>query len=284
MVQCASCKNKTSTDQCPSKAIKGLIFCGKHIKSKDKRIWAEINNGNKKAIMIQKYVRGFLLRNYLKLLGEGVFNRTRCHNDDEMVTLDEKTKSYPLDYFSFEEAGKLWWFDVRSLNHILRNNLRPENPYTRQKLTPETRKRLREVCRIRKRLGLFNLHDKPKETSLDEKLYKQWMHVSQIIEENGFFDTNPLFFMSMNKEQVNVFLNLIHKDLEAYASEHTTSNSRRKQYVQWNKNILSAISRRPSWRSFVCSYMASKTLLTILNDAKENYPICFIIMSALHRM
>ena len=284
MVQCASCKNKTSTDQCPSKAIKGLIFCGKHVKSKEKRIWAEVNNCNKSAVLIQKYTRGFLLRNYIKLLGEGVLNRKKCHNDEELVTLDEKTKMYPLDYFSFEEADKLWWFDVRSLNHILRTNLRPENPYTRQRLTPEIRKRLREVCRIRKRLGLFNLHDKPKELPLDEKLFQQWMHISQIIEENGFFDTNPLFFMSMNKEQIHVFLNLIHKDLEAYASEHTTPNSRRRQYVSWARNLLNGFSRRPQWRSFVCSYMVSKTLLAILNDAKENYPICFIIISALCRM
>jgi len=98
----------------------------------------------------------------LKLAGEGVLNRKDCHNTEELVTMDEKGKLHPLDYFSFREADKLWWFDVRSLYHILKRSPKPENPYTRQALSIETRRRLRDVCRIRKKLTIDNYHDAPK--------------------------------------------------------------------------------------------------------------------------
>ena len=89
---CASCKNKTTLERCPSQAIKGLLFCGKHAKTKVKRLWADLNNGKKYAILLQKVWRGYFIRKRLKLAGEGVLNRKDCHNTEELVTLDDKTK------------------------------------------------------------------------------------------------------------------------------------------------------------------------------------------------
>jgi len=287
MVQCASCKNKTSTEQCPSKAIKGLIFCGRHVKCKDKRIWADINDGHKKAIMIQKHIRGFLVRNYLKILGEGVLKRKDCHNEEELVTMDEKSKVYPLHYFSFREGDKLWWFDIRSLNQICATKHKPENPYTRQTLTYETRKRLREACRFHKLFGFFNLHDKPTgQKSLDQRAYDKWLEVCQIIEENGFYDINPLLLMSLSKTQLFVFLNFIEMEISVYASEHKTKESRRGLYVYWVRNSIQNLFSRSSriQRGDYISYSVAKTLLSILNDCKQNYDICFIIIKAMCRL
>jgi len=282
MVLCSSCKNKTSPEQCPSQAMKGLLFCGKHAKTKVKRLWADVNNGNQKAIFIQKIWRGYFIRHRLKLAGEGVLKRSDCHNTEELVTLDDKTKVSPLNYFSFREAEKLWWFDVRSLYHILKRSIRPENPYTRQPLSIETRRRLRDVCRIRKKLAIENYHDAPKPEHFAELVNEKWLTVCQIIEENGFFDMNHLLFSSLNRSQLYVLINLIQMDLVAFATEHSI-RSKRYQYIQWMRTCLSNFEKNRTNR-LQCSWAVSKVLLSILYDCQENYPVCFIIVSALTRL
>jgi len=282
MVLCASCKNKTSTEQCPSQAMKGLLFCGKHAKTKTRRLWADVNNGNQKATTIQKIWRGYFIRHRLTLAGEGVLKRLNCHNTEELVTMDEKEKIHPLDYFSFREAEKLWWFDVRSLYHILKRSAKPENPYTRQPLTIETRRRLRDACRIRKKLAIENYHDPPKPELFDTLVNEKWLTICQIIEENGFFDMNHMMFCSLNRSQLFVFLNLVQMDIVAFATEHSI-RSKRYNYIHWVRTCLSNFEKNRTNR-LQCSWAVSKVLLSILYDCPENYPICFIIVSALTRL
>jgi len=282
MVLCSSCKNKTSPEQCPSQAMKGLLFCGKHAKTKVKRLWADVNNGNQKAIFIQKIWRGYFIRHRLKLAGEGVLKRLDCHNTEELVTLDDKTKVSPLNYFSFREAEKLWWFDVRSLYHILKRSTRPENPYTRQPLTIETRRRLRNVCRIRKKLDIPNYHDVPLPDTFADLVNEKWLTICQMIEENGFFDMNHLMFSSLNRSQLYVLINLIQMDMVAFATEHSI-RSKRYQYLQWLRTCLSNFEKMRTNR-LQCSWAVSKVLLSILYDCPDNYPICFIIVSAIVRL
>ena len=283
MVLCASCKNKTSLEQCPSQAVKGLLFCGKHVKSKVKRVWADLNNGRKNAIFIQKIWRGYFIRKQLTLAGEGVLNRKECHNTEELVTLDDKTKCYPLDYFSFREADKLWWFDVRSLYQILKRSPRPENPYTRQLLTIDTRRRLRDICRIRKRLGLQNYHDVPLPLAFADLVNEKWLTICQIFEENGFFDMNHLLFSALNRSQLYVLLNLIQMDMVSFASEHKSMSSRRYQYISWIKSVLSNFEKNRTQR-LQSAWATSRVLLSVLYDCPENYPVCFIIISAICRL
>jgi hypothetical protein len=282
MTICASCKNKTSLEQCPSQAIKGLLFCGKHAKTKVKRLWADVNNGKKHATLLQKIWRGYFLRKRLKMAGEGVLNRKDCHNTEELVTLDDKTKLHPLDYFSFREAEKLYWFDIRSLYPILKRSASPVNPYTRQPLTIETRRRLRDICRIRKKLGIENYYEAPLPLTFADLVNEKWMTVCQIIEENGFFDMNHLLFSSLNRSQLYVMLNLIQQDLISFASEHP-KGSRRYHYVVWLKSVLLNFEKGRSQR-LQASWATSRLLLSILYDCPENYTVCFIIISSVCRM
>jgi len=283
MTLCASCKNKTSFDQCTSLALKGLLFCGKHIKCREKRIWAVLNGNNTKAVIIQKHWRGYFIRQKLRLAGPGVLNRKDCHNTEELVTMDSKTEVHPLDYFAFREADKLYWFDIRSLYQYVRNTSRPINPYTRQPLTLDDRKRLRKLCQIRKRQSIFNLHAEPVYSDFSDLVGKKWLDVSQIIEENGFDDMNHLLFCSLNKTQLYIFINFIHLDLVAYAAEHTTPNTSRKKYVEWMKTLISKFVKY-KYASLQASYNVARSLLSILNDSPEPYTLCFIIISSVCRM
>ena len=283
MVLCASCKNKTSLDQCTSLALKGLLFCGKHIKCRQKRIWSVLNGNNSKAVRIQAIWRGYFVRRKLRLAGPGVLNRSRCHNTEELVTMDDKLKVHPLDYFAFMEADKLYWFDIRSLYQYVRNTPKPINPYTRQPLTLDDRKRLRTLCQLRKRQGIFNLYAEPVYSDFSDIVDKKWLDVCQIIEENGFEEVNHLLFASLNKTQLYIFINLIQLDLIAYASEQKPPNITRNKYVLWMKTLISKFVKY-KYGSLQASYNVSRALLSILNDSTEPYTLCFIIISAVVRL
>ena len=283
MVLCASCKNKTSFDQCSANALKGLLFCGKHSKCKEKRIWSALNGNNDKACIIQKYWRGYFVRHKITLAGPGVLNRKDCHNSEELVTLDDKLKVHPLDYFSFIEADKLYWFDIRSLHEYVRNIPTPINPYTRQPITLDARKNLRKLCQIRKREGLFNLHSEPMYQEFGERVNRKWLEMCQIIEENGFEHVNHLLFASLNKTQLYVLLNFIYIDLIEFASEHKTPSSTRKKYCTWMKSLLSKFVKF-KYGSLQASFNVVSTLLSILNDCPQPYTVCFIIISAVVRL
>ena len=280
-MKCGSCKNKTSDERCPSKPLRGLIFCGKHARMKSPRIWKDVNQLDHKIIPIQKLWRGYILRKWIGLAGPGVLNRSICHNDEELVTMDDKKSVSPLDYFAFTENDKVYWFDVRSIVGACIFSVTPTNPYTRQDLSIDTRQRLRRLCIMRQRRKILNEHTEPKR-NIGEVLKASWTYICQIIIENGFFDMSPLYFMSLNKTQLYIFITMIRNDMVALAAEHTSPESRRHKYVYWLKRLQDQHDSNVS--VIELSYFTSKILSTILNDLMEPYPMCFIIMSAMHRL
>jgi hypothetical protein len=281
MITCASCKNNTSTDRCSRKPLKGLLFCGTHAKVKSPRLWSAINKVDDKVILIQKAWRGYSVRKWIKLAGPGALCRKVCHNEEELVTFDDKNSVTPLDYFAFEEAGKVYWFDVRSILQNSIDKIRPMNPYTREPLSIDTRQRLRKIAILRDARKLKTLHDENRGTA-EDVLRVTWTSVCQIIEENGFPDMSPMFFVSLNKTQLYIFAQLMQADVTAWASEHTTPNSRRKRYIPWIRRIIAEYNS--GTHTPLLSYITARFLLTMLNDYPEPYDLCFIIMSALHRV
>jgi IQ calmodulin-binding motif len=282
MIQCSSCKNKTSDERCPSKSLSGLLFCGKHAKVKSIRLWKDVNNIDEKIILIQKAWRGYSVRNWIHLAGPGVLSRSVCHNEEELVSLDKPSSVDPLNYFSFEEGGKVYWFDIRSISEHCLTSVKPTNPYTRDVLSFDTRRRLRTLCIRRHKRGISNHHTADTDRTANQVIMSSWNTICQIIEENGFFDMNPMHFASLNRARLFVFNTMIRNDMISYASEHKTPNSRRKKYVNWLKRLLREYANGIDQIRFL--YLTSKVLVAILNDAHEQYPICFIIMSALHRL
>jgi len=278
-MNCTSCKNSKSDDRCPSKALSGLLFCGKHAKVKNTRIWAEVHKVPEKVVKIQKVWRGHLIRNWIKECGPGCLKRSLCHNDEELVTMDDKTQQYPLDYFSFEENGKVWWFDVRTIVKILEESIEPQNPYTRVPLTIETRRRLRELCYRRKKFGYPIHYKNDKLITRFEYIDKIWLLVSQILDENGFSGIHPQLLSSMSIHQHILLLSLFLKEMKILACEHVKSGSRRHKYVVWIRRVLDRLydSNNPD-------VDVVKLFFTIFQDSKNPYPYCFIFASALYKM
>jgi hypothetical protein len=226
--------------------------------------------------------RGVSVRNRLRFAGPGVLNRSSCHNEEELFTFDDKHSVHPLRYFSFVEADKVWWFDIRTIWEQSLLNKNPTNPYTREPLSIETRKRLRRLVYLNIRQKVSMQHDTERKFTQDEMASRNWLQVSQIIEENGFYEIDPLIFTSMNKPQLYIFLSIAFQDLKAWAGEHLNRYSRRYKYLVWGKITLNQYLTTPETGYY--SLLVSRYLLAILNDCLDHYPINFIIMSAFYRL
>lgn len=282
METCNSCKNKTSLERCTSRPLKGLQFCGKHVRVKQPRLWHIENNIESKVTIISKIWKGYFLRKLLFLAGDGVLRRNICHNSEELISGDEKEKVEPLFYFSFKESGKVWWFDIRSIISCMNQNLKPQNPYTREPLSIETRKRIRYLYNYRLRNKLEVCYDKSIKYTNSAITQRRWTRICQILEENAFEDVVPTMFSTMNKTEFYIFLVLFFNDVKIWAADHKHPGSRRQKYIVFTRNLLAKKHLILDAEDF--SYSVAGLLLSLLNDCAEPYPLCFIIMSSLYRL
>jgi hypothetical protein len=220
----------------------------------------------------------------LKLAGPGLINRSLCVNEDELMSLEPIKNVEPFDYFGFEENGKVYGFDIRTVFDGMNRCLKPINPYTRQPLAIEDRKRLRNLYTYRIRCKLPLNYENNVLKTTESIIMNRWQQISQICEENGFTDPqiNPNFFLQKSKIELYTLLRLIYNDMKVWANEHKDNRSRRFYYAFWILNILNKYPATQSTSEY-CFYV-STILLTILYDSVEPYTPCFIIMSALYRL
>lgn len=281
-IQCLSCKNKTTKDRCPNRALSGIKFCGVHSKIKHPRNWTDVHKVAEKVTLIAKIWRGWWVRKLIRLAGPGVLNRSLCHNAEEITSFEPITSVDVWDYIGFEETGKVYGFDVRTLFDGFNRTLQPTNPYTRQPLSLDTRRRVRELYGYRFRTRRPLVYEHNKLSGAETILANRWLQLCQIAEENGFVGIHPNTFLSLNRTQLNIFLTMVYNDLKTWACEYKDTASKRFLYVYWIRKILSKYSETPNPQQY--SFYVSTILLTILYNSTEPYTVCFILMSALYRL
>lgn len=275
---CTALKNKKSTERCSAKALKNLTFCGKHAKSTNPKLWT--SDKSESAILIQKIWRGWRIRNYFALAGPGVLKRSICNNSEDIVTFDN---IHPMNYFAFYEDGKIHCFDVRSIFQICVEKLNPENPYTRQAIDTNDRKRLKELCMLRERRSMPLVHDQLYMSDRDKVFAMRWMMISQMIGENLFTDIEPIYLYGLNRTQLWQFTQLLRLQFLLWAKEHNNPDSRRNTYYLWIHSAL----RRQTYEELSGKDVAlflGGCLLKILKDCKQPYDVCFKILGALHSL
>ena len=282
MPLCSACKSKISMEQCKYNCLSGLLFCGRHIKVKEPRIWAVVNNLDIKVTLIQKTWRGYHIRGLLRLAGPGVLNRSKCNNKEELFTFDEAKTVNPFDYFAFEENGQIYWFDIRSIIQCLDSTDELTNPYTRQQISADVKKRLHQLHTFRLRRRLQTLHTAELIRSMDQILGNRFRHVSHVLQANGFFGITPETFTSLGPINIDFYVLSLFEGFTQWALEHSTKrDSRRHKYLIFIHDLPIKF-QHCSYKQYM--YVLSNILLFILNDCSEPFQACFIIMSSLYRM
>ena len=273
MNTCLACKNKTSTERCNSAPITGLAYCGTHARSKNPRIWSVVNDIDKRVIQISKVWRGYRIRRLLKLAGPGVLKRSVCHNEEELVLLEDRHSVHPLNYFAFEDGGMVWWFDVRSMIGCLNSALVPTNPYTRQPLGIDARFRLRMLYKYRVNNRLPTVYSPVPKRPLHDLIQCQWMRVCQILHENGFEDAHPNTFAGIPAAMsLYYFLMLMRAEMTDIARTHPKcSRYRRFASILRREMETFGLTGAPHLQ-------IATALIIMLNDVGDAFPVCAAIV------
>lgn len=202
-------RRKKSSEQCESAALKGHTLCGRHARCRAPVLWQATKGQTVEKI--QALARGWILRRRLMLAGPGVLHRKILANDEDVFTCDDKERQHPLEYFAFEEAGKVWWFGFASFWQWCSRTHAPLNPYTKVPLSLETRQRLWENWGLRRRLRL----PLPEESAVyTERLRNRWNILSQLFSGFGFESVHPENFMDMSRADYASMFILLKPDLE----------------------------------------------------------------------
>lgn len=271
MVTCAAVRKRGSTDQCHSRALVGHTLCGTHAKCKSVVLWVTANQEKVLAAQrIQALARGWLIRSRLALAGPGVLRRKDLANDDELVSCDSASELSPMEYVSFVENGKTWWFSFATLWTWARSSPEPCNPYTKVPLSVETRKRLHRLWSVRRRRGELV----PVEaTTFRERLESRWNIICQIFAEHGLGAMNPELFTTLTKNDYILVFRMLRDDLRAaLPSPHALHLIHRCLITAWTL---------PPGQ---CILQGSYAVMTMLLHARDPYPLAFYILAALYRL
>ena len=266
MPRCASVQNKASTDQCASAAMTGHTLCGKHARMKTPRLWTEVVT--KTPIKIQAMYRGWCVRYRLALAGPGVLQRKRCVNDEDLVTMEEKKRQHPFDYFGIEEAGKVWWFDVGTVWEWSIRTVAPTNPYTKVPFEHSDLTRLRKIHLYRRR---HRIPVPSPSKDLRENIVRRWTVLAHIFRSYGFDDAHPEQFANITHTNLRKMFQLLIQDIQAMKNP--------------NHRVLGLCARgfTGDQSSTVGYTISSLNLLSIALTDTRSYDIVFLTLSALYR-
>lgn len=279
MKQCAAIRRPNSDDPCTSYALPGCTLCLSHIRARNVVLWRTVHESKRwAAIKCQAAIRGWLLRHRLQLAGPGVLCRKRLANQEDLETCEPANRVHPLQYFSFWESGKIWWFEFATIWKWASRNLEPSNPYTKVPLPPDTRARLRAIWRY-KRLYERDIPTEIGSISPDEKIRFRLNVACQVFVDHGFGTVTPDAFSRLSRSQWSALFKLVQDDLPTLLSSAAIRTREMSNvYLEYMKVTASELSSAEYIQE------ASRMMFLMLMDPKDPYIVAFGILSALYRV
>lgn len=273
MAQCAAVRKRGVDDRCGAHAISGHTLCGRHVRARDVKLWADAHR-HVDIARVQAMIRGWLVRKRLTLAGPGVLRRANLANSEDLVTCEEKDRVSPYEYFAFTENGKTWWFEFGTLWAWCQRNHRPVNPYTKVPLDVDTRKRIRAMWACRR----LRHEDMPIEpVSFEDRLRGRWNILCQAFEDNGFVDVHPNQFMELGKGNYATAFRFLRSDLPVSMA---ITNPYLRHFMMWVARGLRNATQLPTSHYVLQS---SYVLMMMVSTPTDPYITVFNVLSALYR-
>ena len=241
---------------------------------KEPELWA-VAQPTTPIVNVQALVRGWLIRKRISYAGVGVLSRKGLANDEDIITFNEKERVHPMDYFSFEENGKHWWFEFGSLWTWSMQNYTPVNPYTKVPLNTETRKRLRTIWGYKKR----NLEPVPLESEVFIDRVRHRLNIlTQHFGDYGFVEVYPEHFIDFTRtEYKNVFV-MLQREVEMILP--ASDPFRHRVSMLCGNRVFTPTGLQ---KDTIFILQCLNTLLHIITLYRDPYMITFSILSVLHR-
>tara|TARA_Y100001970_G_C14245247_1_gene867678 strand:- start:2813 stop:3916 length:1104 start_codon:yes stop_codon:yes gene_type:complete len=160
-------------------------------------------------IYIQKIVRKVLVKNYISLHGPGFYNRGRCTNDCDFVSLDEISSIPYTQFFSFQDEDQfIYVFDILSIyNLYLKNKTQVHNPFSTKLINKEVFFNMMDFIKYSKLLNIkINIdYDSIEKMNESKKLDMKILNLFQQMDSLGNY-TNMNWLTSLNRYQLIKFL------------------------------------------------------------------------------
>lgn len=168
---------------------------------------------NKEIIMIQKMIRGYLVRKNIK--NKPYFFRNRCTNTEDFYTFESIDYIDPLYFFSYTDNDKfIYFFDIRSFEKLIKNN--HNNPYNRQTIPSSAIQLFNETINIVKNNKEFIPFETPKITDV-QKYRNRVVEIFQKIDATDCIagGTNVEWFLNLKYNNKLRFYTLL-EDIWSY--------------------------------------------------------------------
>lgn len=279
MKQCAAIRRPDSDEPCMYFALPGCTLCLSHIRSRHVVLWRTVNESKQwAAVKCQAAIRGWMVRLRLHLAGPGVLRRKGLANQEDLETCEEVSRVHPLQYFAFEESGKIWWFDFQTIWKWSSRNLEPSNPYTKVPLTSDTRARLRSIWR-HKRLYERDIPAESGTVPLDDRFRFRLNIVCQLLADYKFGAISPDVFSRLSRSQWSAMFKLVQDDLPILL--HSAALRTRELTDVYLGYMRDTAAEMPTPQYI---QEASRMLFLMLMDPKNPYVVAFAVLSALYRV
>ncbi len=186
---------------------------------------------SKYALIIQKMIKGKLVRKWCAMHGPAYINRSLCTNQTDFFTMNE-LKNIPINqFFSFKDAdGFIYGFNIISLYTLHQkaseNNEQALNPYNRNKLPKTLIKDFRDMIRISRVLKYdieINIQEDNDITD-EKKLELRILSLFQEIDRLGNY-SDQSWFTSLNHQQIVLYLRELY-DIWNYRAQLSNETKR----------------------------------------------------------
>ena len=186
---------------------------------------------SKYALVIQKMIKGKLVRKWCAMHGPAYINRSLCTNQTDFFTMNE-LKNIPINqFFSFKDAdGFIYGFNIISLYTLHQkaseNNEQALNPYNRNKLPKTLIKDFRDMIRISRVLKYdieINIQEDNDITD-EKKLELRILSLFQEIDRLGNY-SDQSWFTSLNHQQIVLYLRELY-DIWNYRAQLSNETKR----------------------------------------------------------
>ena len=186
---------------------------------------------SKYALVIQKMIKGKLVRKWCAMHGPAYINRSLCTNQTDFFTMNE-LKNVPINqFFSFKDAdGFIYGFNIISLYTLHQkaseNNEQALNPYNRNKLPKTLIKDFRDMIRISRVLKYdieINIQEDNDITD-EKKLELRILSLFKEIDRLGNY-SDQSWFTSLNHQQIVLYLRELY-DIWNYRAQLSNETKR----------------------------------------------------------
>ena len=173
------------------------------------RIFKQLRETNH-TVRIQKNLRIYFYKKYIKLLGPGLIYRKSCINGTDFFTLENMVEIPQNQFISFRgKDNNIWGFNIISLyNLFLKGANEIYNPYNREKLDINILFNIQKIVVLAKILNItttLTIEQNTEKLSVTKKIELKTLDLFMSIDELGNY-TNKDWFIELNKAQLIKFL------------------------------------------------------------------------------